>query len=112
MRLWLNRGRFARQVPFLGNLRLPRISLPLLLDKAPILRLNAAEARKGRPARLKPTEDRMFYAKMHDDEDDELPRYEEEEEGLEQPHDGDIIEEVEEIVVEAEPGEDEAEAPA
>jgi cell division septation protein DedD len=54
----------------------------------------------------------MFYAKMHDDEDDELPRYEEEEEGLEQPHDGDIIEEVEEIVVEAEPGEDEAETPA
>jgi ATPase subunit of ABC transporter with duplicated ATPase domains len=54
----------------------------------------------------------MFYAKMHDDEDDELPRYEEEEEGLEQPHDGDIIEEVEEIVVEAEPGEDEVETPA
>jgi hypothetical protein len=53
----------------------------------------------------------MFYAKMHDDEDDELPRYEEEEEGLERPHEGDIIEEVEEIVVEAEPGEDEAEEP-
>ena len=27
----------------------------------------------------------MFYAKMNDEEDDELPRYDEEEEGQEQP---------------------------
>ena len=54
----------------------------------------------------------MFYAKMHDDEDDELPRYEEEEEGLEQPHEGEAIEEVEEVIVDAESGEDEAEESA
>jgi len=51
----------------------------------------------------------MFRAKMHDEDDDELPRYEEEgEEGLEHPSDG-SVEEVEEIVIEGEPGEDEEE---
>ena len=39
----------------------------------------------------------MFYAKMNDEEDDELPRYEEEEEAPEQT--GEVLE-VEEIVVE------------
>jgi len=55
----------------------------------------------------------MFHGKMHDEDDDELPRYEEEEgegEGLGHPHD-EIIEEVEEIIVEEEP-EEEAETPA
>ena len=51
----------------------------------------------------------MFYAKMND-EDDELPRYEEEEEGLEQPHEGELIEEGEEVI-EVETGEEEPEAP-
>ena len=42
----------------------------------------------------------MFHAKMHDEEDDELPRYEEEEgeEGAEHPHEGTI--EIEEVVIE------------
>jgi hypothetical protein len=46
----------------------------------------------------------MFHAKQHDGEDDELPRYEEEEgeEGAELPH-GDVVEEVEEIIIEEEP---------
>lgn len=52
----------------------------------------------------------MFYAKMND-EDDELPRYEEEEEGLEQPHEGALIEEGEEVI-EVETGDEEPEAPA
>lgn len=53
----------------------------------------------------------MFYAKMNDD-DDELPRYEEEDEGLEQPHEGDIIEEAEETIVEIGTGQEEREAPS
>src|ERR1700732_3173583 len=46
------------------------------------------------------TEGRMFHGKLHDEEDDELPRYEEEEgeEGAEQPHEGTI--EIEEVVIE------------
>jgi hypothetical protein len=56
----------------------------------------------------------MFNAKLHDEEDDELPRYEEEEdegEGAEQPHEGTI--EIEEIAIESEDGdEDSAESPA
>lgn len=42
----------------------------------------------------------MFQGKLHDEEDDELPRYEEEEgeEGGEQPHEGTI--EIEEVVIE------------
>ena len=46
------------------------------------------------------TEGRMFHAKMHDEEDDELPRYEEEEgeEGAEQPHEGTL--EIEDVVIE------------
>ena len=42
----------------------------------------------------------MFHGKLHDEEDDELPRYEEEEgeEGAEQPHEGTI--EIEEVVIE------------
>jgi cell division septation protein DedD len=53
----------------------------------------------------------MFYAKMNDD-DDELPRYEEEDEGLEHPHDGDVIEEGEETIVEIGMGEEEPETPS
>ena len=56
----------------------------------------------------------MWNAKLHDEEeDDELPRYEEEEEeGAEVPH-GDVVEEVEEIIVEEEPrGRGTAAAPA
>lgn len=53
----------------------------------------------------------MFYVKMHDEDDNELPRYEEEEEGLEHPHD-EIVGEVEEIILEDEPGEEEDPAPA
>jgi outer membrane biosynthesis protein TonB len=51
----------------------------------------------------------MFHAKMNDEEDDELPAYEEEEEGQEQPVEAI---EVEEIVIEEEPEEEGAEAPA
>jgi hypothetical protein len=42
----------------------------------------------------------MFQGKLHDEEDDELPRYEEEEgeEGAEHPHEGTI--EIEEVVIE------------
>ena len=42
----------------------------------------------------------MFQGKLHDEEDDELPRYEEEEgeEGGEQPHEGTL--EIEEAVIE------------
>jgi hypothetical protein len=42
----------------------------------------------------------MFHGKLHDEEDDELPRYEEEEgeEGAEHPHEGTI--EIEEVVIE------------
>src|ERR1700722_2757413 len=49
----------------------------------------------------------MFYAKMNDDEDDELPHFEAEddEEGAERPH-VDIIEDVEEVVIDEEPDED------
>ena len=54
----------------------------------------------------------MFYAKMHDDNDEELPRFEEEEEGLDQPQEGDVVEEIEGTIVEAEPGEEEVETPA
>jgi hypothetical protein len=53
----------------------------------------------------------MFFAKMNDD-DEELPRYEEEDEGLEQPHDGDVIEEGEETIVEIGMGEEEPESPS
>lgn len=53
----------------------------------------------------------MFYAKMNDD-DDELPRYEEEDEGLEHPHDGEVIEEGEETIVEIGVGEEEPETPS
>jgi hypothetical protein len=56
----------------------------------------------------------MFNGKLHDEEDDELPRYEEEEdeaEGAERPHEGTI--EIEEIAIEGEDGdEDSAESPA
>lgn len=56
----------------------------------------------------------MFNGKLHDEEDDELPRYEEEEdeaEGAERPHEGTI--EIEEISIESEDGdEDSAESPA
>jgi septal ring-binding cell division protein DamX len=52
-------------------------------------------------------EEAMFHGKMHDEEDDELPRYEEEgEEGLGHSNEG-IVEEVEEIVIEGEPAEEE-----
>jgi hypothetical protein len=44
----------------------------------------------------------MFHAKMHDEDDDELPRFDEE--GQEQPTE--ILEEVEEVIVEEEPGEE------
>jgi hypothetical protein len=42
----------------------------------------------------------MFQGKLHDEEDDELPRYEEEEgeEGAELPHEGTI--EIDEVVIE------------
>jgi hypothetical protein len=42
----------------------------------------------------------MFHGKLHDEEDDELPRYEEEEgeEGAELHHDGTI--EIDEVVIE------------
>jgi hypothetical protein len=50
----------------------------------------------------------MFYAKMNDD-DEELPRYEDEDEGLEHPHDGDVVEEGEETIVEIGMGEEEPE---
>jgi hypothetical protein len=42
----------------------------------------------------------MFQGKLHDEEDDELPRYEEEEseEGAEQPREGTI--EIEDVVIE------------
>jgi len=56
----------------------------------------------------------MFNGKLHDEEDDELPRYEEEEdeaEGAERPHEGTI--EIEEIAIEGEDGdEDSVESPA
>lgn len=54
----------------------------------------------------------MFYAKSHDDDEDELPGLDaDDEEGLEQPLD--LIEETEEIVIEEEPGEEEeSELPA
>src|ERR1700752_4132145 len=68
-------------------------------------------ALKNRPASPRPMEERMFHAKMHDD-DEELPRYEEEEEGLEQPPGGQVVEEIEETVIESEPGEEEAKTPA
>ena len=58
-----------------------------------------------------PRRNRMFYAKMNDD-DDELPRYEEEDEGLEHPHDGEVIEEGEETIVEIGVGEEEPETPS
>lgn len=53
----------------------------------------------------------MFYAKMNDD-DDELPRYDEEDEGLEQPRDRDVIEEGDETIVEIGVGEEEPERPS
>ena len=40
-----------------------------------------------------PTEDRMFHAKMNEEEDDELPAFDDEAEGEEQPQE--IVEEVE-----------------
>ncbi len=56
----------------------------------------------------------MFNGKLHDEEDDELPRYEEEEdeaEGAERPPEGTI--EIEEIVIEGDEGdEDSVESPA
>ena len=56
----------------------------------------------------------MFNGKLHDEEDDELPRYEEEEddaEGAERPLEGTI--EIEEIAIEGEDGdEDSVESPA
>ena len=54
----------------------------------------------------------MLYGKKHDEEDDELPRYEEEEEeGLERPAEG-IVEEIEEVIIEDESGEGETAEPA
>ena len=54
----------------------------------------------------------MFHGKLHDEEDDELPRYEEEEDEVgERPAEG-IVEEVEEIVVEEDGGDEEAPAAA
>ena len=49
----------------------------------------------------------MFYAKMNDDEDDELPHFEadDDEEGAEHPH-VDIVEEVDEVVIDEEPEEE------
>jgi hypothetical protein len=56
----------------------------------------------------------MFNGKLHDEEDDELPRYEEEEddaEGAERPLEGTI--EIEEIAIEGDEGdEDSVESPA
>jgi hypothetical protein len=49
----------------------------------------------------------MFYSKSHDEEDDELPRFEEEEEEGERPLGGTV--EVEEITIEEEPEEEESE---
>ena len=80
------------------------------LDKR---RHSVYKRRRGKAIRHSPTltEERMFYAKMHDEEDDELPRYEEDDEAQEQP--GDVVEEIEEITItEVEPEEEEAEAPA
>ncbi|MGC2331773.1 MAG: hypothetical protein WA581_09990, partial [Candidatus Acidiferrales bacterium] len=51
----------------------------------------------------------MFDAKMHDEDDDELPGFDEEEEGPEQSPE---IVEVEEVIIEEEPEEEVEAAPA
>jgi hypothetical protein len=66
---------------------------------------------ESHPANPTPTEECMFYAKMNDEEDDELSQFEEDdEEGQETSGDG--TEEIDEIIIVEEEPEDEDAGPS